>query len=64
MLELPRRHAGDRQIASLSYRFRSPVFADTTFRAMATAEDADRLSLRIASPGVDAHATAEIAFAP
>jgi 3-methylfumaryl-CoA hydratase len=64
MLELPRRHAGDRQIASLSYRFRSPVFADTTFRALATAEDDDRLSLRIASPDTEAHATADVVFAP
>jgi hydroxyacyl-ACP dehydratase HTD2-like protein with hotdog domain len=64
MLELPRRHAVDRQVASLSYRFRSPVFADTTFRALATAEADDRLSLRIATAGTDAHATADVVFAP
>lgn len=63
MLELPRRHVGDRQVASLSYRFRSPVFADTPFRALATVEDDDRLSLRIATPGNEAHATADIVFA-
>jgi hydroxyacyl-ACP dehydratase HTD2-like protein with hotdog domain len=64
MLELPRRHSGDRQVASLSYRFRSPVFVDTSFRALATAEDDDRLSLRIATAGNARHATANIVFAP
>ncbi|MGW1025727.1 hypothetical protein ACWD4J_18885 [Streptomyces sp. NPDC002577] len=62
MLELPRRHAPDRQVRSLSYRLRRPVFAGERLLACGTPAG-DRAGLRIATHREAQHATAEVTFA-
>jgi 3-methylfumaryl-CoA hydratase len=58
MLELPRRHAPDRRVHSLAFRFHSPVFAGE--RLVAAGTDS---ALRIATYRDDRHATAEVTYA-
>lgn len=58
MLELVR----DKQIRSLSYRLRRPVFAGEHLRALGGAENGGA-SLRIATAREERHATAEVSFA-
>ncbi|MDX3131375.1 hypothetical protein PV367_16690 [Streptomyces europaeiscabiei] len=62
MLELARRHAPDRQVRSLSYRLRRPVFAGERLVACGTPRG-DRAELRIATHREERHATAEVTFA-
>ncbi|MCX4760269.1 hypothetical protein OG562_04590 [Streptomyces sp. NBC_01275] len=61
MLELPRRHAPDRRVRSLSYRLRRPVFAGERLVACG-APVGDRAELRVATHREERHATAEVAF--
>ncbi|MEU3785917.1 hypothetical protein [Streptomyces sp900129855] len=61
MLELPRRHAPDRPVRSLSYRLRRPVFAGERLAACGAPAD-DRADLHIATHREDRHATAEVTF--
>lgn len=58
MLELPRRHAPDRQVRSLTFRFHSPVFAGEHLIATGSASD-----LRIATHRDSRHATAAVTYA-
>jgi hydroxyacyl-ACP dehydratase HTD2-like protein with hotdog domain len=58
MLELVR----DKQIRSLSYRLRSPVFAGEHLRALGSPENGGA-SLRIATAREERNATAEVSFA-
>ncbi|MEU0839670.1 hypothetical protein ABZ370_09380 [Streptomyces sp. NPDC005962] len=62
MLELARRHAPARQVRSLSYRLRRPVFAGEHLMASGTPFDGGA-GLRIATGREERHATAEVAFA-
>ncbi|MER5429561.1 hypothetical protein [Streptomyces sp. NPDC002588] len=62
MLELPRRGAPRRQVRSLSYRLRRPLFAGERLAACGTPA-ADGAALHIASHREERHATAEVAFA-
>jgi 3-methylfumaryl-CoA hydratase len=62
MLELPRRHAPDRRVRSLAFRFRSPVFAGERLVARGT-PSGDGAELRIATRRDDRHATAEVRYA-
>ncbi|MFE7278522.1 hypothetical protein [Streptomyces sp. NPDC057623] len=62
MLELPRRHTPDRQVRSLSYRLRRPVFAGEALVACGSPADG-RAELLIATHRDDQHATAEVTFA-
>ncbi|MFE2691344.1 hypothetical protein [Streptomyces mirabilis] len=61
MLELVRRDAPSRQVLSLSYRLRSPVFAGEHLLARGTPRD-DRADLSVATHRDPAHATAEVTF--
>ncbi|MER5183339.1 MaoC family dehydratase N-terminal domain-containing protein [Streptomyces sp. NPDC002896] len=65
MLELARRHAPERQVRSLSYRLRKPVFADEHLLALGDpAPGGDGpAQLRIATRRDERHATAELSFA-
>lgn len=63
MLELPRRHAPERPVRSLSFRFHRPVFAQERLVAAGAPSSADRAELRIATAREARHATAEIRFA-
>jgi len=62
MLELPRRHAPDRPVRSLSYRLRRPVFAGEHLIACGTPAGAGA-ELHVATHREDRHATAEVTFA-
>jgi 3-methylfumaryl-CoA hydratase len=62
MLELPRRHAPDRQVRSLSYRLRSPVFAGEHLAAWGTPAG-DSAELGVATHREARHATAKVVFA-
>ncbi|MET9992734.1 hypothetical protein ABZ061_24605 [Streptomyces mutabilis] len=61
MLELVRTEAPGRQVRSLSYRLRQPVFAGEDVWAIGTPAD-DGAELRIATGGGGCHATATVAF--
>ncbi|WKX15425.1 hypothetical protein [Streptomyces sp. NL15-2K] len=60
-LELVRRHAPERQLCSLSYRLRRPVFAGGHIAA-AGAPTADGAELSLATARERRHATAEVTF--
>ncbi|MFI8880770.1 hypothetical protein [Streptomyces sp. NPDC055243] len=62
MLELARRNAPARRVATLSYRLRRPVFAGEHLAACGTPSD-DRAELRIATHREARHATAEVTYA-
>ncbi|MFI1506235.1 hypothetical protein [Streptomyces sp. NPDC020597] len=62
MLELARRHAPDRQVRSLSYRLRRPVFAGEHLLVCGTPRG-DRAELRVATHREERHAGAEVTFA-
>jgi 3-methylfumaryl-CoA hydratase len=62
LLELVRRNAPSRQVRSLSYRLRRPVFAGEHLLVCGTPAEG-RADLRIASGRGTRHATAEVAFA-
>ncbi|MFT9473699.1 hypothetical protein [Streptomyces sp. 11-1-2] len=62
MLELVRRHAPARQVASLSYRLRRPLFAGEHLLASGTPSGSGT-DLRIATHREARHATAEVTFA-
>lgn len=63
MLELARREAPDREIHTLSYRLRKPVFAGEQVRALGdVADDGGSAGLRIATRRDERHATAEVTF--
>lgn len=62
LLDLPRRHATDRQVTHASYRMRSPVFCDEPVLAAGLPHDS-RAALRIATTRDPRHATAEITIA-
>jgi len=62
MLELARRHAPDRQVHSLSYRLRRPVFAGEHLVACGTPRG-DRAELRVSTRREERHAEAEVTFA-
>lgn len=61
MLELPRRHASGRQVRSLSYRLRRPVFAGERISACGTPAGGGA-QLSIATHREAQHATAEVSF--
>ena len=61
MLELVRRHAPARQVRSLSYRLRRPLFAGEPLLACGTPTDGGA-DLRIATRREERHATAEVTF--
>jgi 3-methylfumaryl-CoA hydratase len=62
MLELARTHAPDRQVRSLSYRLRRPVFAGEHLTAVGT-PGATGAELSIATARDTRHATTEVTFA-
>ena len=62
MLELPRRHAPERRVRSLSYRLRRPVFAGERLVVCGTPSDGGA-ELRVATHREERHATAEVTFA-
>ncbi|MFD4946820.1 hypothetical protein ACFWNT_30900 [Streptomyces sp. NPDC058409] len=62
MLELAHRHAPERQVTSLSYRLRRPVFAGEHLVACGTPSDR-HVELLIATHREAWHATAEVTFA-
>lgn len=62
MLELPRRHAPARQVSSLSYRLRAPLFAGEHLIVCGTPCEG-RAELRVATHREPRHATAEVTFA-
>lgn len=62
MLELVRRHAPGRQVRSLSYRLRRPVFAGEHILAHGAPSD-EGSRLRIATHREAEHASAEVTFA-
>jgi 3-methylfumaryl-CoA hydratase len=62
MLELPRRRTPGRQVRTLSYRLRRPVFAMEHLAACGTEHDGGA-DLRIATHREAEHATAEVTFA-
>ncbi|MEU6663847.1 MaoC family dehydratase N-terminal domain-containing protein [Streptomyces sp. NPDC046821] len=63
MLELPRREAPGREIRTLAYRLRKPVFAGEQVCALGdVADDGGSAVLRIATRRDERHATAEFTF--
>ncbi|MFI9773682.1 MaoC family dehydratase N-terminal domain-containing protein [Streptomyces sp. NPDC051956] len=63
MLELARREAPEREIRTLSYRLRKPVFAGEQVCALGeVADDGGSAGLRIATRRDERHATAEVTF--
>jgi hydroxyacyl-ACP dehydratase HTD2-like protein with hotdog domain len=62
MLELPRRHTPERQVRTLSYRLRRPVFAGEHLVACG-APSGQGAELRIATQREARHATAQVTFA-
>lgn len=63
MLELARREAPEREIRTLSYRLRKPVFAGEQVCALGeVADDGGSVGLRIATRRDERHATAEVTF--
>ncbi|MFE5682323.1 MaoC family dehydratase N-terminal domain-containing protein [Streptomyces sp. NPDC056512] len=63
MLELARREAPEREIHTLSYRLRKPVFAGEQVCALGdVADDGGSAGLRIATRRDERHATAEVTF--
>ncbi|RFC71285.1 MaoC family dehydratase N-terminal domain-containing protein [Streptomyces sp. AcE210] len=63
MLELVRREAPEREIHTLSYRLRKPVFAGEQVCALGdVADDGGSGGLRIATRRDERHATAEVTF--
>ncbi|MGY0055481.1 hypothetical protein ACWY4P_02790 [Streptomyces sp. LZ34] len=62
MLELVRRNVPERQVRTLSYRLRRPVFAGERILADGTTSDG-QAELRIATHREARHATAEVTFA-
>ncbi|MCX5085790.1 MaoC family dehydratase N-terminal domain-containing protein [Streptomyces sp. NPDC056121] len=63
MLELARREAPEREIHTLSYRLRKPVFAGEQVCALGdVADDGRSAALRIATRRDERHATAEVTF--
>ncbi|MGW4385178.1 hypothetical protein [Streptomyces sp. NPDC004685] len=63
MLELARREAPEREIHTLSYRLRKPVFAGEQVCALGdVADDGGSAALRIATRRDERHATAEVTF--
>ncbi|WP_432178504.1 FAS1-like dehydratase domain-containing protein [Streptomyces sp. NBC_00063] len=63
MLELARREAPEREIHTLSYRLRKPVFAGEQVCALGdVADDGASAALRIATRRDERHATAEVTF--
>ncbi|MGW6398324.1 FAS1-like dehydratase domain-containing protein [Streptomyces sp. NPDC055134] len=63
MLELARREAPEREIRTLSYRLRKPVFAGEEVCALGdVADDGGSAGLRIATRRDERHATAEVTF--
>ncbi|MET8331242.1 hypothetical protein [Streptomyces sp. NPDC005181] len=62
MLELVRRHAPARQVSSLSYRLRRPVFAGERLTACGTPSDG-HAELHVATHREARHAMAEVTFA-
>ncbi|MFE4671217.1 MaoC family dehydratase N-terminal domain-containing protein [Streptomyces sp. NPDC056721] len=63
MLELARREAPEREIRTLSYRLRKPVFAGEQICALGdVADDGGSAGLRIATRRDERHATAEVTF--
>lgn len=63
MLELARREAPEREIHTLSYRLRKPVFVGEQVRALGdVADDGGSAGLRIATRRDERHATAEVTF--
>ncbi|WP_446046230.1 hypothetical protein [Streptomyces olivaceus] len=62
MLELPRRHAPEKQVRSLTYRIRRPVFAGEGLSACGTPAGGDA-RLSVATRREAEHATAEVTFA-
>jgi len=61
MLELPRRETPARRVASLAYRFRSPVFVGSEIHSLGVPTDGGA-TLRIATAQDACHATAEITY--
>ncbi|MEK0098987.1 MaoC family dehydratase N-terminal domain-containing protein [Streptomyces sp. A475] len=63
MLELARREAPQREVRTLSYRLRKPVFAGEQVCALGdVADDGRSAGLRIATRRDERHATAEVTF--
>ncbi|WP_223280721.1 FAS1-like dehydratase domain-containing protein [Streptomyces antnestii] len=63
MLELARREAPEREVRTLSYRLRKPVFAGEQVCALGdVADDGRSAGLRIATRRDERHATAEVTF--
>ncbi|MFE6954829.1 MaoC family dehydratase N-terminal domain-containing protein [Streptomyces sp. NPDC057696] len=63
MLELARREAPEREIHTLSYRLRKPVFAGEQVCALGdVADDGGSAGLRIATRRDERHTTAEVTF--
>jgi len=62
LLELVRRNAPSRQVRSLSYRLRRPVFVGERLLASGTPSD-ERADLHLATHREARHATAEVTFA-
>ncbi|MFF1834786.1 MaoC family dehydratase N-terminal domain-containing protein [Streptomyces sp. NPDC058231] len=63
MLELARRNEPRRQVRTLSYRLRKPVFAGEHVRVLGDPEPGGSARLRIATRRDAQHASAEVAFA-
>ncbi|TPQ23500.1 MaoC family dehydratase N-terminal domain-containing protein [Streptomyces sporangiiformans] len=61
MLELPRRHTPERQVRTLSYRLRRPVFGGERLVACGTPSE-QGAELRVATHREARHATAQVAF--
>lgn len=62
MLELPRRHAPQARVRSLSYRLRRPVFAGERLAICGT-PSGSQADLRVATHREGRHASAEVVFA-
>jgi 3-methylfumaryl-CoA hydratase len=62
MLELPRRHAPDRKVRAVAFRFQRPVFAGESIVACGT-PSGRHADLRIATHRDGHHAAAKVAFA-
>lgn len=62
MLDLVRRHAGDRRVTRASYRMRSPVFCGEPVLVAGRPTDGGA-TLRVATAREPQHATAEVTFA-